>query len=234
MVGLIKSKIKIALEKENQKVYTFLVPKIDPVKNHVIDRLLEIPKALNISYKTDEVNVKYFPKNNSIKNVEIFLEEKKLTKKYLLGLNISAGSDARFWGIEKFQKLINSLNKYNLAIIILTAEKDLDKAVAISGSKYTIYYSKSFDEFSAMISKLDLLFTPDTSIVHIASCFKIPLYGLYVKYKTDNKIWYPYASDYKAFVTTDANFENVTFEQIENDFIKYFESKYYDKQNTGL
>lgn len=228
LVGLLKAKNKIALEKNNSKVYTYTIPKLDSTKNHVIDRLLEIPRSLVLQIN-ENVNVQYFPKKESYMEVEKYLAANKLKDKYLIGINISAGSDARFWGIKRFQKLIDALQKYDLNILLLTAEKDLSKAEEISEVKTQIYYSKSFDEFSAMISKLDFLFTPDTSVIHIASSFHIPLYGLYVKYNTDDIIWYPYSSDYKAFITTDANFENVTFEMIEQDFIKYFETIYYEK-----
>ena len=234
LIGMIKADSKISLKKENNKVYNCIIPKLDPATNHVVDRLLNIPKYLNIEFKKENVNIAYYPPQESFENAAKYLSLNELARKYLVGINISAGNDARFWGVERFKELIKSVNQYDVNILILTAEKDLSKAQQIADNKYPIYYSERFDHFSAMISKLDFLFTPDTSIVHIASCFKIPMYGLYVKYKTDNLIWYPYASDYESFVTLDANFENVSFEKIETDFIKYFEKNYYEKPNTRL
>ena len=53
--------------------------------------------------------------------------------------------------------------------------------------------------------KLDFLITPDTSVVHIASIKKIPIFGLYVKYNTDDMIWSAYNCDFEAVVTRRAN-----------------------------
>ena len=73
----------------------------------------------------------------------------------------------------------------------MTSERDIELAEVIA-DQHKIFYSKSFEEFSAAVSGLDILFTPDTSIVHIASVFEIPVFGIYVKYNTEDMIWSPF------------------------------------------
>ena len=59
-----------------------------------------------------------------------------------------------------------------------------------------IYSSESFDKFAAMIFQLNLLITPDTMAVHLASANKVNVFGLYV-HDTASMIWSPYGSDFE-------------------------------------
>jgi len=83
--------------------------------------------------------------------------------------------------------------------------------------------SKEFDTFAAGISKLNFLFTPDTSVVHIASIYKIPVFGLYVKYNTQDMIWSPYNTEFDCIVTEEPTLKNISFEEVINKFIPFLE-----------
>ena len=66
-----------------------------------------------------------------------------------------------------------------------------------------------------------MLFTPDTSIVHIASAFCKPVFGIYVKYNTKDKIWSPYKSSFDCIITQNPTLENVRFESVIERFIPF-------------
>ena len=53
--------------------------------------------------------------------------------KFLIGINISAGSEARFWGNENYKLLIEFLISQDVNLLILTDPKDLNLAKVISG-----------------------------------------------------------------------------------------------------
>lgn len=220
-----KAKYKIGFKKENSSLYNFLIEKPDPTKYHIIERMMRLAEALGINYN-DDYNIKYFIKKESEKIVSEFLNKNNLTHNFLIGINISAGSDARFWSIENYVKLIDSLKNYDAKILLLCEEKDYDKAKVISKNNVPIFYNKSFNIFSAMISKLNLLISPDTSIIHIASAFKIPVFGFYVKYKTKDIIWYPYRSLFDCVITEEATLKNISYEEVANKLIPFFERVY--------
>ncbi|MBL1211918.1 MAG: lipopolysaccharide heptosyltransferase family protein [Ignavibacteriae bacterium] len=222
---------RLALKKENYKIYTDTIEKLNPSKFHVIDRLLVLTKILNIDIENFDTNVVYQPKTDSVDAVEKYLLSLFKNKNYLVGINISAGSDARFWGVERFKKVVNSLKKYNASLILISAEKDLDYAEQISQNEIPVFCDPDFDRFAALVSKLDFLFTPDTSIIHLASAYNVPVFGLYVKYNTDDVIWYPYKSEYESVITTEPNFDNLNYEDAERKFLIFFE-KQFDKKNT--
>jgi ADP-heptose:LPS heptosyltransferase len=124
------------------------------------------------------------------------------------------------------------LKNYEINPLILCEPKDVKTAEEISGGRFVIFHSQSFNKFSGMISQLDLLFTPDTSIVHIASAFKVPVFGLYVKYKTKDMIWSPYKSDFDAVVTEEKDFLNLDFEKVKTKFLQFFERIYNERKNS--
>ncbi|MFA7288803.1 MAG: glycosyltransferase family 9 protein [Melioribacteraceae bacterium] len=227
LIAYLSAPIKIGFNKENRKIYTHLVPILNTKVFHVIDRLLEITNYL-LNYKStlEKYNIDYSISKDALIHAETFINEHK--DKFILGINISAGSDARFWGIENYKRLILALDYDNIQLIILCALSDIEKAESISENNIPIYYSESFEIFSAIITKLDILITPDTSIVHIASAFKVPVFGLYVQYDTEDTIWYPYSSDYEIVLTKEATLKNISFNEVKTKLIPFIE-KYHEK-----
>jgi ADP-heptose:LPS heptosyltransferase len=224
-------KYKIGLNKKTSKLYNCIVRKLDASKYHIVQRTMEFAKPFNIKYDLNNTNIVYSPKTESLRIAEAFINKIFSNNRFLVGLNISAGSDARFWGVQRFKDTIDLLLNYDINLVILCVERDLKKAWEIAGRRVPIFYRPIFDEFSAMISKLNFLFTPDTSIVHIASAFKVPLFGIYVKYKTNDMIWSPFKSEFESIITTEPTLENLSFEQVKEKFIPFFEKKYYEYKN---
>lgn len=229
MLALIQSKHKVGLKKANKKLFSYVVPKLSPSKYHVIDRVMEFSKHMKLNVNADSANVIYSPKQDSIKTAEFFVTKHFTENKFTIGINISAGSDARFWGVANYRELLFLLSNYDLHAVIMCAEKDLKYALEIAEQKYPIFYNPSFDAFSAMIGKLNFLFTPDTSIVHIASAYQVPVFGLYVKYKTNDVIWSPYKSKFECVITTESTLENVNFAEVKEKFVPFFEKIFYEQ-----
>ncbi|GAB6282296.1 MAG: glycosyltransferase family 9 protein [Ignavibacterium sp.] len=234
LLSFIKSHYKFGFEKTNKKLFTHTVPRINPSQNHIVDRLLEIAKLFKINIDKENSNIIYVPLKSSVENTESFIKNNFTELKFLIGINISSGSKARFWRIDNFKRLINFLKHYSLNILILTSPDDLNLANEISQNEIPIFYSYNYDEFAAMISKIDLLFTPDTAIVHLASVFQIPVFGIYVKYKTNDMIWKPYKSDFDCVITEEPNLNNVSFDSLINSFKSFLEKNIYAKTNSIL
>lgn len=233
LISSLKIPIKIGLRKGNENVYSKVIDKLDSSCYHVIDRNLNILKELDKSIDLNNANIVYSIPVSSFEEVDTYIDIYNFKGKFLTGINISAGSEARFWGVENYQKLIDELSKLDTNIMILCHKDDIEKAKAIS-KKLPIFYSPSFDVFSAMISKLDFLISPDTSIIHIASAYEIPVFGLYVKYNTKDMIWSPYKSKFDYVVTEEPTLKNVKFEEVKNKLKPFFENVYYDETNTRM
>ncbi len=224
LIAFCKTKNKFGLEKGNKNIYTKTIENLDSSKYHIVDRILEISKLFNIEIDKNNINIHYTFADSSIKKVHEYINEKFPAKKALIGINISAGSTARFWGIENFKKIINYFIQYDANLILVCSPQDINLCREICNDKYYYFSSKNYDEFAAIISVLDFLFTPDTAAVHLASAFEIPVFGVYVKYNTNDMIWSPYKSKFDCVVTTEPNLRNLTFETVENKLKSFIEN----------
>jgi ADP-heptose:LPS heptosyltransferase len=223
LVAIAKIRLKFGLKKSNYSVYSHTVEKLNPRSNHVIERILNLSSIFNLKIDKRNVSVKYFPTDPEKQIASNQLEQMNPGSKFLIGINISAGSDARFWGVENYKKLLTTLSKYQSRIIIFCSEKDLHFAKQIIDVNSIYPTTDSFGIFASAILNLNFLITPDTSIVHIASIKRIPIFGLYVKYKTDDMIWSPYNTDFEYVETEEPTLSNVSFDEVKNKLIPFLE-----------
>jgi len=225
-----KTKQIFGLKKKNEKLFTHTVPKPNPSDHHIIERTLELARLFGFNPNLNAAKVNYQIKEKSMSIAEDHLKQYK--NKSLLGINITAGSEARFWGVNNFKNLIQQVKRYPINYLLFTSHDYYDKAKQITEEKNIFPPSKDFDIFAAGISKLNMLFTPDTSVVHIASMFEIPVFGLYVKYKTDDMIWSPYKTIFDSIITEDSTLLKVNFDEVINKFIPFLEKQIYVKANS--
>lgn len=218
------------LKKENEKLYTHTISRLNSSTHHIIERTLELTKLFGFNPDYQQAEVEYKIQIKSIDIADTFINQFK--NKFKLGINITAGSPARFWGANNYKELLSLLKKYDINSVVFTNEEYFDQATQITEGKNIYPPSKDFDIFAAGISRLNMLFTPDTSIIHICSEYKIPVFGLYVKYKTDDMIWSPYNSEFEAIVTKEPTLKNVTFNEVKNKFIPFLEKHLNAKRNS--
>jgi ADP-heptose:LPS heptosyltransferase len=129
----------------------------------------------------------------------------------IIGINFFAGSDARFWGTDKFIKLIDYLYGKNFRLIPISDTNNLELAKQICPDKKI--FCGSFDELAALVSKLDYLITPDTSLVHLCSIYNIPAFIFFVKYRLSGSLWTPYKTYYESVITEESTLKNISFEE---------------------
>jgi ADP-heptose:LPS heptosyltransferase len=228
IVAFMKVKYKIGLKKETEKLYTHTVDKLNPEKYHVIDRAMRFANVFNIRTRIEDINIVFEARNEEKAFTEDYLKNHFFQNIFLIGINISAGSEARFWGVDNYRELIKLLKEYDVNILLMCVERDINYAIAISNGTIPVYYNSEFDKFSAMVANLDLLITPDTSIVHIGSAYKKPVFGFFVKYNTTNMIWSPYKSVFECVVTEEPTLKNVKLENVKEKLIPFFEKLYYE------
>jgi len=199
------AKYKVGLEKENSFIYNISVPLLSRKEIHIVERIAQLLLAFGIDPKQENLRLRYFTSADSDLKVENFLNEFNLSGKFIIGINISAGTDARFWGIDNFVKLINWItSKYeDFCTFVLYKPSDLARAGDICKSTSAILspITESFDLFAAFIKRTKLLVSPDTAAIHLAAAFNIPCVALYVQSNKSLRIWEPYNVDCEVLVT---------------------------------
>ena len=232
ILSLALTKQIFGLKKENEKLYTHTVDRLNSSAHHIVERTLKLSNLFEIEPDYQSAKIDYQINQESLDFAESFIN--KFRDKFILGINITAGSEARFWGVDNYKSLISLLKNYDINYIVFTNEEFFDKAKLIANEKNIYPPSKYFDIFAAGISKLNMLFTPDTSVVHICSEFEIPVFGLYVKYKTNDMIWSPYNTEFESIITEDPTLQNVTFDEVKNKLIPFLEKQLNAERNTKL
>jgi len=223
ITALARVQYKFALRKASASLYTNLVDRLDSQNNHVIDRVMQMASLFNITFNRNEIAVKYFPSEKESQIAKKQIEFMNPAKKFLVGINISAGSEARFWGVENYTNLLKFISKYDVKIVIFSSKLDEHFAKQIADENDLYPLTENFDNFAAAIMNLNFLITPDTSVVHIASIKNIPVFGLYVKYKTSDMIWSPYNTDFDCVLTEESNLKNITSDEVKIKLIPFLE-----------
>jgi ADP-heptose:LPS heptosyltransferase len=199
-------KWNVGLEKDNSYAYDIVVPMLSRKETHIVDRLAQLLKVFGIEIGKEDLSIHYQTSASSEEAVRAFIAQRTPKGKHLIGINISAGNDSRFWGIPQYRLLMKEIRtKYSDAkTILLYKPSDSPRAEEIASGFPGVFLAPemTFDEFAAMIRHLWLLITPDTSAVHLAAAFHIPSVVLYVQADSTLRIWEPYNTDCEPVITT--------------------------------
>ena len=117
-----------------------------------------------------------------------------------IGMNISAGKPTRMLSNEEYITICRHLREKGYTTILFYAPK-YDKvakeiSLAVPG---TIVGPVTPDilHVAALMKHVSLMITPDTSVVHIASAFGVPMLALYTANTTNCRQWLPWGVPYR-------------------------------------
>jgi len=187
----------VGLQKENAFAYDIVVPLSSRRDVHIVDRIARLLVPFEIDPSKEDLRIQYSVGKDAQEFSARTFRENKMIPAKTFGINISAGHDVRFWGVENFRTLIASLQHDYRGRTILVLSKPSQRALAndiVKGFENVVLgpVTHSFDEFAALIENLSILITPDTSAVHLAAAFDIPSVVLYVQSDKSLRVWDPY------------------------------------------
>ncbi len=96
-------------------------------------------------------------------------------------VNVSAGKAFRAWPDERYAAIAQHLRETvpNARVLILHAPGEAARAQAIADAAGASTYSSTLRAALALVSTAEFVLTPDTSIVHAASAFRVPAVTLF-------------------------------------------------------
>lgn len=186
---------------------------------HIIDNTLGLLNAFGIDSTKASGYAPPFVNQAAFEKAERYLASLPRVpgKSFRIGYNISAGASSRIWAAEKSEELIKRiLDHYDGAqVIIISVNSSRARGEALlskfSSNLFHVPPGLTLMEASAIVSKLDLLITPDTSLVHIARSFHVPVVGMYCKFQKNFLLWSPYGQEEGAVVSNhDGNIFDIT------------------------
>jgi ADP-heptose:LPS heptosyltransferase len=171
--------------------------KINPLEkneSHIIERMSNFLLQMGIPIDQNQVKP-YFYLNPSV-FTEIINE--KGPNEIMVTINLSAGAKIRYWEKEKWIELLKLILKEHpsFKLLILSISKDKLLREEIISNIPQVQSPKikelSIQQYAGYIKMSDILITPDTSAVHIASALEIPTVAIYPSYESNFVSWQPY------------------------------------------
>ena len=184
IAGLSNAIIKVGF---NGKKKVFDIPIRSDKENinlHFLERIDNIFSFLEVEPLGKSNRPNLFISNASREYIKNYLSENKI-EKYIL-INISASNNDKMWLEKKWIEFIDFVKmQTNSTIIIISDTKHFKSAENIAIRTNILHFPPTtLLNISALIRTSDLLISPDTSLIHIASTFDIPVISL-----TNNVDW---------------------------------------------
>jgi ADP-heptose:LPS heptosyltransferase len=191
ILRIVSVNILIGFYKKLYNIYDLSINK-DFFNEHITKRYEYILKI----FKIDNPNLSYDVFTGDVEDSTAKKLLKNSTSKYNIVLNPFAASKHRSFSFNKMQSLISILKeKFDCSVFVISNKKNRDKLLALKNNKTFIYSFNSILSSASLIKYSDIVITPDTSIVHIASAFNKKTVALYLDYskvsEKINVIWGP-------------------------------------------
>ncbi|PID59638.1 MAG: hypothetical protein CR986_05060 [Ignavibacteriae bacterium] len=224
---LINSEYKIGFEKDNSKTsLTHIVESPNKNKVHVIDRILLLLNYFNFEVVKTNLNVNYFPTQNSIDHISNYFIKHNVNHDFRVLINVTAKEGIGSWGKTSYIQLLKYLKNYDVKIIITGSLDDLQIIETLADNNHLIFYNDDLLEYSALVQNSNFIFTPESYTIQLASSKKIPVYCLFVKKSSNEMLDVPYNSDFDFAVTDKGKLDNISYGKVLNNFVPYFEYVY--------
>ncbi len=164
-------------------------------KTHITERLRRIPEAIGLTFTPEEVMPSMELGRQEAEEVYRRLEAVGSRGLRLVSVNLSAGHPSRYWQTGKWCQLLAEIAAASPAIlfILLTAHGEEALASEVTRGLPSLRFfcpeRLGFHHFAAFIAQSSLLLSPDTSAIHIADAFRVPVIGLYPAVEWNYRSW---------------------------------------------
>ena len=197
---IIKPKIIISVAKEGRygvkgselELYDYFTEKSKD--SHFQDIWLNTLSPFGVSPKSKQYDL-FCTEQQKRKAVDFLLQ---FQKKIIIGINLEGAVKGKKIKSDKLEEICRGIYHFNedVQIVLLSSPKIYKKIVRLSqkmGLPYVVpsYKTATVLDVAALIQNLQLIITPDTSIVHIASAFNVPIVSIHEKNNDSYRLFAP-------------------------------------------
>jgi ADP-heptose:LPS heptosyltransferase len=179
---------------------------------HIVRKNCALLELLNIK-PSGEACRPYIPAMPASKETADFASS--ILPGTVTGVNISAGGSLRYWTEQKWSELIGCFPEEQF--VIFSAPQDSEQKQRLEQRLPNVIPSPptaNLFEVGMLVRQLKLLITPDTSLVHVASCFAVPVIGLYREAPQDISRFAPYMTRYELVVSQTSQVSDIAVEKV--------------------
>lgn len=160
-----------------------------------------------------------------------FLDSLPQDGRFLIGLNLSAGSPSRVLSDRKYIEIMRTISsrhgKCRFVLICTPSDRARGQEI-LKQSEVTasiVPDQLPLLAVAAIIEKLDALISPDTSLVHLARLARVPVLGLYCNHPRNFEFWKPYGQQRGAVTAESAgNIFDIEPTQVIEEFFRLLDS----------
>ena len=182
------------------RVFDVAVPPLRDRAVHIILRILALSGAFGIDPAAcDPTPYLHLPEEDRAFAADFRASHPEWDRSHpRIGLNISAGVRTRMWPAERYVEICRRIGEMvpSGRILLLSTPEDRPRlegiAAATPGLTLPAPVTPSFRQFAALIGECEILVTPDTSAIHVASAFGVPTVALYPKKTEYQAAWHPF------------------------------------------
>lgn len=139
----------------------------------------------------------------------------KIEPGHFIGINISAGKMNRYWMETKWSALIARFS--HLQFMVFSAPDDREMKSRLEKAHNNVTLSpptRNIYEVGQLVNVLRLLVTPDTSLIHVASCYNTPVIGLYTNAPAEQSRFGPFLIEYELIVSDTPQVSDIDVEAV--------------------
>jgi ADP-heptose:LPS heptosyltransferase len=173
-------------------------------ESHVLERLGCMATALGLAWRPSDLRPVCPLPAETVAAESAALRRAAGPRGCVVALNLSAGHASRYWAAEKWNALAGALLKASPRVRLLWLHLPADAALkerasaGLPAGRQLQLPPAGFGGFCARIKASQMLVSPDTSAVHVASAFRVPVLGLYPEPAWNFKSWAPCGTRHRA------------------------------------
>lgn len=236
LINLCKARFNMGIGREKWELFDISIKSGIDFKwtDHITERYSKYLKKLG--FKEDEIDKKY----------DIYIEETEKYKEFLKGikekkvavLNPYGASKHKSFSLETLDKVIKHLKTKNIGVILIyfgEKYKELEKLKKDNENVYIPENIETIQDSVYLIKMSDLVITPDTSIVHIASALNKANISVYPpkggKYGVDHLVWAPKTEETKVIFCKDkmSQYDEIDINTFDFEEMKKMIGEIYEK-----
>lgn len=198
---------RLHIDRENKLPFNIRVKA--PRDGHIMDAFAGLLSGLGRKVETKGLNREVSLSNAENCFAQNFWNRSAIKPGDCVAINVSAGGENRRWSVDRYVRVCSDILDMGLNPLILYSPSDLSSAEAIRRKEPGVLVSPvtpSILHLAAIIRDIAVLVSPDTSVVHLAASYGIPVVGMYLPFDPLLPKWYPWdvkseilmASDHKS------------------------------------
>lgn len=178
---------------------------------HIIEKNIAVLRFLNVSITQEDCRP-YLQEGIISDEVKSF--GSKISNLNYIGINLSAGEKDREWSLQKWTEFLKIVDKN--VIIFATQDRYSDKQKLENMFEHVISSppTKNIFEAGHVLRQLKLLVSPDTALIHVASCYNISVVGLYRSQVEHVTRFYPYMILNKTIISPTRHIEDILISKV--------------------